>query len=139
MPDISELVDLSFFDWCIYRDPTTKFPENPMKLGRYLSPAHHCGNAMTNNTNVLTSTGNVFPITTVRPLTDDEINLPTETNKRKIFNDFICKELGDSINPPKPIPRDDSNTDKLYNDNIEDTQPVASAQNWHPVLSSQTH
>ena len=123
MPDISELVDLSFYDWCIYRDPIAKFPENPMKIGRYLSPAHHCGNAMTNN--ILTSTGRVLPITTVRPLNEEELNSPTETAKRKVFNDFIRSKFGDSINPPPPISTDASYTDKVDPTTLEDSPPIA--------------
>ena len=67
--DTSEFMEFDFYQWVIYRDHPN-FPEDPVKVGRWLGITHKIGNAMTYW--VLTNKGTIIPRSTVRQLTKDE-------------------------------------------------------------------
>ena len=102
-PDISNICQFKFYDWCYYREQTSKFPYPSQMLGRVLGPSENFGNEMAQW--ILRVDGRVLSRQTVRPLTADEIKNPLEQARRKAFDAAIKRKLGDSITlPEKPEP-----------------------------------
>ena len=60
--DISEYMDFDFYQWVKYRNQP-QYPEDPVKLGRWLGIAHKIGSAMTYW--ILTCKGSIIPRSTV--------------------------------------------------------------------------
>jgi hypothetical protein len=85
--DISELCEFEWYQWVYFRDQTASFPEEEEVLGRYLCPASDIGPTMCMN--ILKDTGCVASRTTLRPLTQIEIDSPDEKIKRVAFNKAI--------------------------------------------------
>ena len=100
-PDISNICQFSWYQWCYYREETNiQFPYQKELLGRVLGPMKNEGNAMTQA--ILTSKGTVVPRRSVRPLTTEEIHSPVEAKKRDEFDEKIKSKLGDSLTPLNP-------------------------------------
>ena len=57
--DISNLCEFNWYDWCYFREKTSKFPFNQELLGRVLGPARGEGNEMSQW--ILKPNGNVVP------------------------------------------------------------------------------
>jgi len=70
--DISDICEFDWFKWCMYRIEGRKYPFQSERLGRVLGVAEHKGSAMSQW--ILTETGNVLPIQTLRSLTPAELN-----------------------------------------------------------------
>ena len=101
-PDISNLCQFAFYDWCYYRKQTGKFPYLTEMLGRVLGPSDGRGNEMSQW--ILRVDGIVIPRQTVRPLTQSELDSPVEKTKRKAFDEAISRKLGNSWSkPPKDL------------------------------------
>ena len=90
-PDISELLDFSFYDWVKVYDPAP-FPEQRESLARWLGPAHNVGQALCFY--VLKANGQVIARSSVRALTETEISDPSEQNSRDEFDKSIKEALG---------------------------------------------
>ena len=74
--DISPLCEFEwYYKWVIYRVKGQKFPLQHQKLGRVLGSAKNAGSMMSKW--VLTATGDVMPIQTLRSLTPAERNNPS--------------------------------------------------------------
>ena len=97
--DISSICEFGWYDWVIYRVEGHKFPMQHQRLGRILGPSKNAGSAMSNW--VLTSTGDIMPIQTVRQLTPGEHNSPTMKDRKRDFTSFITNKFGDSMVPPQ--------------------------------------
>ncbi|EJK62678.1 hypothetical protein THAOC_16700 [Thalassiosira oceanica] len=111
LPDISNLCQWDFYDWCYYRDDDS-FPYPKEVLGRVLGPAKHEGNEMAQY--VLTIHGNVVP----RPIhqilgTSYSLAPPVPDNKLLAkFEDVMSNEefqeelpyvLGEEGTPDVPV------------------------------------
>ena len=103
-PDISNLCQFAFYDWCYYREETAKFPFPSKVLGRILGPSEGFGNEMAQW--ILRVDGSVISRQTARPLTEEETNDHMEVSRRKAFDLSISRKLGDSITLP-PEERDE--------------------------------
>ena len=97
-PDISNLCQFGFYDWCYYREETAKFPFPSQVLGRVLGPSDGVGNEMSQW--ILRVDGRVIARQTARPLTQDELSNPLEQARRRAFDLAIARKLGDSIRLP---------------------------------------
>jgi hypothetical protein len=64
-----------------FRDTAAKFPVSKIQLGRYLGAAIDIGPAMTRK--ILNQNGMVMYRSSVRSLTQDEIQSPTEKKERQ--------------------------------------------------------
>jgi hypothetical protein len=95
--DISQLCELGWYEWCKFRDVAAPFPQDKMKLGRYLGPSVDIGPAMT--AKVLKSNGQVIHTSTYRSLTPDEIAQSEEIKSREDFDKRIAQKLGKSTQP----------------------------------------
>jgi len=89
--DISELLDFSFYDWVRVYDPAP-FPEQRESLGRWLGPAHNIGQALCYY--ILKSNGQVIARTSVRALTEDELNDPADKLHHDEFDKSITEAIG---------------------------------------------
>ena len=119
--DISNLIDFGWYDWVIYRVEGQKFPFQHQKLGRCLGPATHAGNTMSQW--VLTRTGDVMPIQTLRRLTESERNNKSMIDRMNEFDVEIKNKFGDSIIPPPATENQSPNVnddDVVYSEPYED-------------------
>jgi hypothetical protein len=86
--DISQLCELGWYEGCQFRDVAAPFPQDKIKLGRYIGPSVDIGPAMT--AKVLKLNGQVIHMSTYRLLTPDEI---------AHFDKRITQKLGKSTHP----------------------------------------
>jgi hypothetical protein len=93
--DISTLAEYSWYEWVKFSDTAAKFPVSNIQLGRDLSSAIDIGPVMARN--ILKKNGSVMHRTSVRPLTPDEIQSPTEKKEREEFDIAIEKNFGASM------------------------------------------
>jgi hypothetical protein len=73
---ISTISEYAWYEWVKFRDTAAKFPVSKIQLGRDLVSAIDIGPAMTHN--ILKQNGSVMYRSSVRSLTQDEIQSPTE-------------------------------------------------------------
>jgi hypothetical protein len=93
--DISTMAEYSWYEWVKFRDTAAKFPVSNIQLSRYLGAAIDIGPAMARN--ILKKNGSLMYRTSVRSLTPDEIQSPTEKKEREEFYLAIEKKVGASI------------------------------------------
>jgi hypothetical protein len=74
--DIFTIAEYAWCEWVKFRDTAAKFHVSKIQLGRYLGAAIDIGPAMA--CKILKKNGSVIYRTSVRPLTQDEIQSPTE-------------------------------------------------------------
>jgi hypothetical protein len=91
-PDISQLCELGWYEWCKYRDVAAPFPQDKQVLGRYLGPSVDIGPAMT--AKILKANGQVIHTSTYRSLTPDEIAQAEDIKERENFDKSIELKLG---------------------------------------------
>ena len=124
-PDISELIESTFYDWIKYYEPTS-FPSKREFLGRWLGPAEHVGQALCYY--ILKPNGQIIARSTVRQLTDEELRNPDEIKEREAFTKQVTEFIGafDStlileepndepeilLAPPDPEPTDQPEPDE---------------------------
>ena len=146
-PDISNICQFKFYDWCYYREQTAKFPFPSKVLGRVLGPSEDVGNEMSQW--ILRVDGRVISRQTVRPLTEEEIRSPMEVARRKAFNEAIVRKLGDSITipegtyPTEYVPYED---DDIGEDNVgipdtdeDEYDNLVNSELLLPHMDKQTH
>jgi len=90
--DISHICEFGWFDWVMFRDNVPTFPDDRMILGRYLGPATDVGSALT--AKILKSNGQFVCRSTLRHLTDEELQCPTHKTLRDDFMTSILAVLG---------------------------------------------
>ena len=90
--DISHIGEYGWFDWVMFRDNLPTFPDNKMILGRYLGPATNIGNAMT--AKILKANGPFVCRSTLRQLTQEELDSPVHQEAQRKFNESIDASLG---------------------------------------------
>ena len=44
--DINNICDYDWYEWVMFRDNTTSYPDKKLALGRYIGPAMDAGSAM---------------------------------------------------------------------------------------------
>ncbi len=70
--DISHICEFGGYDWVMFRDNVTSFPDNKLVLGRYLGPATDVGSALT--AKILKSNRQTVCRSTLRHLNDEELH-----------------------------------------------------------------
>ena len=126
--DISALCEFGWYDWVIYRIEGQTYPYTHKKLGRVLGPATNAGSVMSQW--VLTKSGDVMPIQTLRHLKPAEKNNPTIQERMKEFTNAITKKLGNSTMAGNPSNDDNQDIELdlytpyegLYGEGNEDEQ-----------------
>ena len=87
----------AWYDWVMYWDSVTEFPEPKEALGRWLGPSIDIGPAMTSK--VLKKNGQYIHTSMVRGMTDDEMHNPKNIKLMKEFDKAIEKRLGKPLSP----------------------------------------
>ena len=90
--DISHISEFGWYDWVMFRDNTPTYPDPKLILGRYLGPATDVGSALT--AKILKANGQFVCRSTLRHLTDDELQCPVHNDLRKAFDRSIDTTLG---------------------------------------------
>jgi hypothetical protein len=93
--DISTIAEYDWYEWVKFRDTAAKFPVSKIQLVRDLGAAIDNGPAMTRN--ILKKNGMVMYRSSVRSLTLDEIQSPTEQKERQEFDTAIEEKLGPAM------------------------------------------
>ncbi len=81
--DISQFCELAWYNWVMYCPGTIDYPNEPLRLGKYLGTAIDVGPAMT--AKILQHNGKVVYRSTYRPLTVEEW---TNSNVRQDITTF---------------------------------------------------
>jgi hypothetical protein len=79
--DISTIEEYAWYEWVKLCDTASKFPVSKFRLCRDLGAAIDIGPAMARN--ILKKNGSVIYRTSVRSLTPDKIQSPTEQKERE--------------------------------------------------------
>jgi hypothetical protein len=111
--DISTISEYAWYEWVKFRDTAAKFPVSKIQLGRDLGAAIDSGPAMTRK--IMKQNGMVMYRSSVRSLTQDEIQSPTEQKERKEFDIAIEEKFGPAMN------KDDFQDDPDYADFVTPT------------------
>jgi hypothetical protein len=93
--DISTTAECVWYEWVKFRYTAGKFPVSKIQLGRDLGATIDIGPAMAHK--ILKKNGIVMYRTSVRSLTPDEIQSPTEKKEREEFDIAIEKKFGASM------------------------------------------
>ena len=114
--DASEYTEFEFYEWVKYHDKAG-YPDDPVKLGRWLGVSHKVGAPLTFW--VLKENGQIVARSTVRPLLKEEWRDEKEKEARKQMDEFILKRHGTA--------NTDENEEEFGNviDNDELEEPVA--------------
>jgi hypothetical protein len=94
--DISTIAEYDWYESVKFRDTAAKLPVSKIQLGRDLRAAIDIGPAMTRK--VLKQNGSVIYRSPVRPLTQDEIQSPTEQKERQEFDMSIEDKFSPAMN-----------------------------------------
>jgi hypothetical protein len=94
--DISTISQCAWYEWVKFLDTATKFPLSKIQLGRDLGAVIDIGPAMARK--ILKKNGSIMYRTSVRSLTPDEIQSPTEQKDREDFDIAIEKKYVASMN-----------------------------------------
>ena len=90
--DISNICEYDWYEWVMFLDNVTSYPEDRRTLGRYLSPEIDVGSSLSYK--ILKADGNISCRTTVRTLTLKELVDPSHIKQRDEFNTHISDRLG---------------------------------------------
>jgi hypothetical protein len=77
------IAEYVWYEWVKFRNTASKLPVSNIQLGRDLGAAIDIGPAMAHT--ILKKNGSIMYRTSVRPLTPDEIQSPTEKKEREEF------------------------------------------------------
>jgi hypothetical protein len=111
--DISTIAEYAWYEWVKFRDTAAKFAVSKIQLGRDLGTAIDIGPAVTRR--ILKKNGSVIYRSSVRPITKDEIQFPTEQKEREKFDIAIEEKFGPAMN------KDDFQNDPDYADIVTPT------------------
>jgi len=124
--DISDIAEVEFYDFVMYWDNRASFPTPRETLGRWLGPAKNVGSAMT--AKILKENGQVGPMSTYRPLSEEEKKRHEVLNDMTKFDAAVEKELGEPLTVAD-IRRDQPDIltpdIEVYEDDFEGTMPLA--------------
>jgi hypothetical protein len=93
--DISTIAEYAWYEWVKFRDTAAKFHVSKIQFRRYLGAAIDIGPAVTRK--ILKKNGMVMYRSSVRYLTQDEIQSPTEHKERQEFDIAIEEKFGPSM------------------------------------------
>jgi hypothetical protein len=111
--DIYTISEYAWYEWVKFRDTAAKFPVSKIQLGRDLGAAIDIAPAMMRK--ILKQNGSVMYRSSVRPLTQDETQSPTEQKEREEFDIAIEEKFGPAMN------KDDFQNDPDYADFVTPT------------------
>jgi hypothetical protein len=93
--DISTIAEYSWYEWVKLRYTATTFPVSKIELGRDLGATIDIGPIVARK--ILNNNGVMMYRTSVRPLTPDEIQYPTEKKEHEEFDITVETKFGTSM------------------------------------------
>jgi hypothetical protein len=93
--DICNIAESGWYEWVKFRDTAASFPVSNIQLGRYVGAAIDIGPSMSRK--ILKANGQVLYRTSVRSLTADEVQSPTEIAERLNFYISVEEKNGKSM------------------------------------------
>ena len=90
--EISDICEIEFYEWVMFNDSQSTFPETKFLVVRWLGPAVDIGSALTYK--ILKSYGQVVLRSTIRHLTFDKLTIPDHIATTKAFDNNIIQKLG---------------------------------------------
>ena len=121
--DISQFSEFAWYDWIIWWDTSSGFPEAKEVLGRWLGPAVDIGPAMT--AKVLKQNGTTTYVSSYRVLNNHELSSPEKIKERDEFDVAIRIKLGEPVETEKDLGKIDKDAVTPHFDLYEDdTQPA---------------
>jgi hypothetical protein len=93
--DISTIAEYDWYEWVKFRDTAANFHVSKIQLGSDLGAAIDIGPAMTRK--IMKQNGSVMYGSSVRSLTQDEIQSPTEQKERQEFEIAIEDKFGPAL------------------------------------------
>ncbi len=142
--DISQFCELAWYDWIMYCPGTIEYPDEPLRLGRFLGPAIDVGLAMTAKT--LQQNGEVMYCSTHRLLTIEEQADPSVQQNMIMFYKTAEEHLGEKLtraeleevgipNTPEYLPYAEENQNKIaFPDLDEEVTPEAGDEYVHALV-----
>ena len=85
--DISQFAEFGWYDWIVWWDTSSGFPEAKELLAWWLGPAADVGPAMT--AKVLKENGQTVYVSTYRLLNESELAIPDKVREREAFDAAI--------------------------------------------------
>jgi hypothetical protein len=92
--DVSHIAEFGWYDWVMFRDNVPAYPDDNMVLGHYLGLAIDTGSALT--AKILKDNGIFVCCSTLRHLTQQELDCPVHTATRLCFDESVWMHLGSS-------------------------------------------
>jgi hypothetical protein len=117
---ISHICEFGWYDWAMFRDNVSTFPDVKLTLGRYLGPANNDGSALT--AKILKSNGQTVCRSTLRHLNDEEIHCPIHQEMGRVFSETITNHLGPNATE-QDSPEEDLTPDYDFYDDNHDLDP----------------
>jgi hypothetical protein len=96
-PHISILAEFHWYQWVKWFDENASFPMDREVYARYLGPSKAVGCLMTSK--LLNDKDSTLHRSSFRPLTREEVDDPTEKEKRRAFDKRIIEILGGAVTP----------------------------------------
>jgi hypothetical protein len=109
--NISHIAEFGWYDWVMFRDNEPSFPDDKLILGHYLGPAIDTGLALT--AKILKSNSVFVCRSTLRHLTDEELDSSVHKDMRHKFDESIENHLGPAA-LPQDFPAKDLTPDPTY-------------------------
>jgi hypothetical protein len=116
--DISHIAEFGWYDWVMYRDNIPSYPDDKLILGRYLGPAMDIGSALT--AKILQPNGQFVCRSTLRHLTDDELQSSVLLDKRRQVDESVVTHLG----PASTVQDFPAENLSLDLDHYDETDPI---------------
>lgn len=118
--DISHIAEFGWYDWVMYRDNVPSYPDDKLILGRYLGPATDIGSALT--AKILQPNGQFVCRSTLRHLTDEELQSSVHLDKRRQFDESVTTHLGPAATV-QDFPAENLTPDPDYYDETDPIDP----------------
>ncbi len=119
--NISHIAEFGWYDWVMFCNNEPSYPDVKLiLLGRYLGPAIDTGLALT--AKILKSNGVLACRSTLRQLTDEEIDSSVHKDMRRKFDESIEHHLGLAA-LPQDFPAEDLTPDPTYFDDTNAMDP----------------
>jgi hypothetical protein len=117
--NISHIAEFGWYDWVMFRDYEPSYPDDKLILGCYLGPAIDTGSALM--AKILKLNGVFVCRSTLRHLTDEELDSSVHKDRRRKFDESIEYHLGPAA-LPKDFPAEDLTPDPTH---FDDTDAIA--------------
>jgi hypothetical protein len=118
--DISHITEFGWDDWVMYRVNVPSYPDDRLIRGRYLGPAMDIGSALT--AKILQPNGQFVCRSTLRHLTNKELQSSVHLDKQRQFNESVTTHLGPA-STVQDFPAEHLTPDPDYFDDIDPIDP----------------